>query len=345
MSPDARNSAKGAIARNSFTTSTGGESGSRVDAAIWLRDHGLLVIETKVVGDLVGDQLTRHALRWDIPVPTFPCAGDPDELPKAWQFCSWPSVYRWAREEALADPPEPSRLLIRQFVEYLDLSGVAPYRGLWSEHFDFFALPPDERAPEMQAELKARLRGLWELMEEQMSESERNQLGRIHVANLKVTDDQVAVFGDLGVGKVNVTSEFGQRDLQLNLVGWNAEQAARLEQWILGDAERDSLTGYELVPWVRKAHEAASGKPFWMLSTQIECNHIELDRATRPEIAQRLDAIREQLDPKWQRLAFHVRRTFSKEEVVDAGEEIVPRLAAEVKHLLPVVGAINRGRG
>jgi hypothetical protein len=335
-------STKGRIEPGSFTHPTGGEGGSRVDAAICVRGHSVVLIETKLVADLDGDQLVRHADEWGIALPPFALGRDSLALPDQWQLCSWPAIYRWAREQLAEWPREPCSFLLSQFCEYLDLTGVAPYRGLRREHFDFFSLPPAKRDTQQEAELKTRLRGLWEVIEERLSQQERDQLGDIRVANLKVTDEAAAAFGDLGSGNVNLTLEFGVQELQLNLVGWNLEQATRLEAWLLhGQENLDVLDGYELVAWARRAVRSKAGNPYWQLTTQEELERVGLDNMSPSELARQLGMIHHQLEPRWEKLAFHLRRSFPRDQVIAAAEEIVPLLAVEVRRLLPVVTEVN----
>jgi hypothetical protein len=60
------------------------------------------------------------------------------------------------------DLDDVSRFLLRQFAEYLELVGCAPFNGFREEHFDFFDALPAKRSSATRSEVKTRLRGVWE---------------------------------------------------------------------------------------------------------------------------------------------------------------------------------------
>jgi hypothetical protein len=62
-------------------------NGSRVDAAILVAGVGLLTVEVKVVDDLDGPQLARHAQRWGVVEQSL--------------LARWADVWRWARDERM----------------------------------------------------------------------------------------------------------------------------------------------------------------------------------------------------------------------------------------------------
>ena len=47
-------------------------------------------------------------------------------------------------------------------------------------------------------------------------------------------------------------------------------------------------------------------------------------------------------DETWRKLAVHVRRTYSRAEVLGAGERIVSVLVSDVRRLLPTLCSVNR---
>jgi len=164
--------------------------GSRVDAAIHLPGQALVLIEVKVVEYLDYQQLKRHAAEWRVPIVSF----DSREWPRdaRWALGRWADVYRWASSERERTAEPVSQFLLDQFLEYLEILGLAPFGGLRHEHFDFFGQPVDQRTWERHAEVKARLGGLWEAVLEQLSESDSRRLGEIHVARFGLSDDVAA---------------------------------------------------------------------------------------------------------------------------------------------------------
>lgn len=332
-------SVQGVIAPATVKEVDGRDGGSRIDGAVEVEGAGLLAIETKVVGMLDFAQLQRHAMRWEIS-PASPAKAAVGDLPPEWALASWAEVYRWARGCSREVDLQPARFLLEQLCEYLDLSGLAPFGGLREDDFAFFLLPAAERDPQRQAEVKARLEGLWEMVSEVLTEREVERIGPVRVANIKATDQNVAAFGDAGPGRANLTIEFGCDDLQLNVVGWNVTQATRLERW-LGNASLEALNDYRLVLWRRTAHRDHKGAPYWQLSTQTEIERIDLSAADGADVADRIAACHARLDSTWDKLAFHLRRSWDRDEVVQKGEAIIPGLATEVSRLVPIVDEIN----
>jgi len=135
--------------------------GSRVDAAILVAGVGLLAVEVKVVDDLDGPQLARHAQRWDI-------VDEP-------LLARWAHVWRWARDER-AQRDGIAGFLLLQFCEYLEILGFAPWAGFRSEDFEFFLHPSWEQ----RTIVRNRMAGAWERILEELDDAERALLGSVH---------------------------------------------------------------------------------------------------------------------------------------------------------------------
>jgi hypothetical protein len=98
----------------------------RVDAAIERSDDLLAVFEVKVgSGQLGMRQLDRHAKTWNI-------------AKSGRRYVRWEDVYDWCAEELQAVHSDVSSFLLSQFLEFLELTALAPFRGLRDEDFDFF---------------------------------------------------------------------------------------------------------------------------------------------------------------------------------------------------------------
>ena len=131
---------RGKIDESSWMSSV---EGSRVDASIHLAGILTVFIESKVVSDLNGAQLQRHATACGIPLAT---ADNSKWMPPPeWRIRTWVDVYEWAQKEIGITEKQPDRFLLGQLVEYLQLAGLAPTWTLRAEHFDYFGKPAEER--------------------------------------------------------------------------------------------------------------------------------------------------------------------------------------------------------
>lgn len=235
------------------------EKGSKIDAAIRSPRPATLLIETKTVDYLDGAQLNRHAERWRLP-----CAnrGDGEWRPPAsWSFARWADIWRWARDaRSETNAGSVTEFLLRQFAEYLEILGFAPWAGFREEDFAFFAAP----TPERQVVLRNKMAGLWERVFEALTPAERQRLGAIHAGRFGRTRDPAWAQTNRGESGANLTVELNARELQLNLVGWDAAQAHAVKSWVEGPGRTEIPSGAELVVWERQAKRARSGKPFWM---------------------------------------------------------------------------------
>ena len=156
--------------------------GSRIDAAIHLPGRSLVLVEVKVVEYLDPHQLARHAKEWQLPPPPVDHTAWPEGAP--WRLARWADVHEWASasDGGLTDPV--SRFLLDQFREYLQLVGLAPFAGFRDEHFQWLALPAGQRNWDIQTEIKAHLRTMWEAIIDSLTADEAQRLGEIHANQL-----------------------------------------------------------------------------------------------------------------------------------------------------------------
>lgn len=302
------------------------DGGSRVDAAVFVPGRGLLVIETKVVDDLEGPQLGRHMHRWKIV-----------EAP----ICvRWADVWRWARDER-SKAAEPAAFLLDQFCEYLEILGFAPWAGFRQEDFDFFTNPTLEQ----RTIVRNRVTGAWERILEELGPADAKLLGVIKSGRFGLQDATAQAQTNRGESVPNLDLQLGAHELQLNLVGWNDPEATPLIAWLEtspGDELRDRLRGFEIILFERRAMTAKSGRPYWQHETEREVQRFDSEALADGRLTYWLADWRALSDPKWLKLAVHVRRTYSRAEVLGEGERIVATLVSDVRRLLPTLRAIKR---
>lgn len=108
----------------------------RPDAWVWDGKSFAVLIETKVVGQASREQLQRHFLS----------AGWPRDSTVEW--ATWGAVHRFFRGIRRAQPPLDaiSRLLVGEFVEYLNMTGMTDQTIFDIDDFGYFALSPENRS-------------------------------------------------------------------------------------------------------------------------------------------------------------------------------------------------------
>lgn len=305
--------------------------GSRVDAALYRPDDLLVVFEVKIGGGVLGRaQLKRHAKKWKI--------GSSSK----WKLAQWPDVYRWAqRELAERQHLDVTHFLLSQYVEFLEFIGLAPFAGFREDDFGFFISPSWEKQPEV----KARLAALWQEVLKHLSDEERAALGEVHVGQLSfgTAAHSQTNWGESGV---NLTTELEAAELQVNLVGWRQDDAERFEGWLLSDDGRHELTALRddtLFVFCREAGNIAkrnlSGARPWFQRETVR----ELGRRPAPGVSRAwlVELLRSLGERRWEKPAFHLRRSFDKDHVVRRGEDIAGEVADEVRRLLPIMHNIN----
>jgi hypothetical protein len=313
----------------------------RIDAAIWAPGEALVAVEVKVSAALDMAQLTQHAKDWSI---------DKD----AWVFATWADVHGWARQTLASSPrslSKVSRFLLEQFADYLEIIGVAPFAGFRSEDFDFLAARraalkmSKSGVPLDMAQVgitKSRLGELWDRVRSELRDVERMTLGAVRVGTLRASDDRMWAMTTTGDGGVNLTLELDADALELNLVAWTGRQVELFERWLKAPGATELLTRleeFELVVWRKRAKQAASGKPFWMHTTQLEVGTLSLRSPAGLE--DQVQALKEACEPGWESLGYHIRRAWPREVVEAAGELMTQPVTQAVRRLAPAVAAIN----
>jgi hypothetical protein len=231
------------------------------------------------------------------------------------------------------------------------LLGLAPFGGFDLDHFRFFEHPAERRSWEVQAEIKARLTGVWQLVRERLSEQETHLLGEIHAGQLGLNDTMAHAQTNWMESGVNLTVELIAEELQLNLVGWSADQAPALERWLTDDGRVRpfvSLADWELVAFRRRpanyASRTATSRPFWRRQLFTQVARLRLSELARRDLAQLKATWRQDSDDSWEKIGYHLRRAWPRDHVVALGPSLVAELADDVRLLLPISGEVNRGR-
>ncbi|MBV9416863.1 MAG: hypothetical protein JO363_17910 [Solirubrobacterales bacterium] len=235
--------------------------------------------------------------------------------------------------------------------------GLAPFSGFREEHFDFFTRPSAARRPSTQFEIQTLLVGAWEAIRERLTQDESTALGLIHTNPLAWEDSHAVAQAnwepeDRRQGRTNISIELWSDRLEVDLVGWTVNQAKLFEAWlaprgIVGPEDR--LDKYELSVWRRhpynydrKGDERPRYRPetpeTYELATRLPLSAIRGQR-----IQTLLAQWRSEPDDAWEKLAYHLRRSWPRAQVVKQGTGLVPEMVDSVRELIPVVQRMSRG--
>lgn len=320
----------------------GRQAGSRVDGAIHVPGSLTVLVETKVVDDLDGSQLQRHAERWGVPKAQGR-HGSPTPPPE-WRIRDWAHVHAWARRELGTHPAEPASFLLRQLIEYIELIGLAPTWTLRDEHFEFFSQELATRDPALRSEIRARLGSIWSAVELEVGPGRfREVFGHVRVGNLGegAAHAWAQTNADANFDLPNLTIEMNSHELNMNVVGVFDRQAGHVERWLIATSGRALADAdYELVVFRRTAKGGHDGKKvIWQGAKQEPFERLSL-RDLQTTIRARLADWRKPLDHRVQRLGFHIRKAWNRTNAIDRKE--LPRLLAdEIEKLIPIVVEIR----
>ncbi len=184
---------------------------------------------------------------------------------------------------------------------------------------------------------------LWEEVLKLLPDGDREDLREIHVGQLGLANTAHAQTNWRKRG-VNLTTELYSNELQVNMVGWLQDEARRFKHWLVSDGGQrrlKELTDHQLVVYCRQAgnidKRESGAKPWFQRERVRPLGSSAAGEASREWISSLLD----QVDECWEKSAFHLRRTWSKDDVLAEGKGIAREVTDEVERLLPRVREIN----
>jgi len=159
------------ISPSSAPSQAAGGTGGRPDAFVYSPARAAaILIESKVVTHASRKQLSGHlrAIGW--PSNT------------SWTNTTWEAIFECFQAAALTQATRPlDTFLLRQFLQYLEFTGMAPFNGFSEEDFDFFVTPDKEYASILKAKMDRFGRLVYARLSRalQQSYSEGAHVGRI----------------------------------------------------------------------------------------------------------------------------------------------------------------------
>lgn len=315
--------------------------GSRIDGVIHMPGEVTLLLETKVVEQLDGAQLNRHARKWQL---SQAAPGTPDDqLPPDWRLITWTDVDRWAQAVSGRQLTPVQAFLVQQLVEFLGFAGLSVSWIYEPQHFDYFEAEPNERDSETGNEIKARLSSIWEQIKEQIGSDEFTRtLGDIYIGNLGTNADHGWAQTHAGdqSGLPNLTVEINANEAMINLVGWFDFQLAKTRQMLRTEAGAKFVAenpDYELVVFKRNGQPSNKSKVVvWKGAKHELISRTPFSSNSSRELAELVDEFEMGLDPKLEKASVHIRRSWPKELAV-RNPSLPAEMAAEVRRLLPIL--------
>ena len=190
----------------------------------------------------------------------------------------------------------------------------------FSESFDWFSQPADERDPAYGSETKGQLTQLWDDVRSQIGAEQFDPvLGSTRPGKLASRSDGawVQTNGEKDHNFVNMTLEIDAAELSLNVVGWFDTQLEKMEGWLRQPSAwrfLRTLPDWVLVVFVRKAHIAANGKPVFQGAPGEERERIAFSDTSPANISTRLTGLLPHLDSSREKLALHIRRAWTADD-------------------------------
>lgn len=142
----------------------------------------------------------------------------------------------------------------------------------------------------------------------------------------------------------NLTLELSAGELSLNLVGFYSEQFEKVRDWIRGRSGRNFLKSHPdliLVIFVRTAQKGKGDRPMWKGAESDELLRLKLSEASPSDVTMRLSTVSSQIDSSIQKLALHVRRTWSREEALAMSD--VSEITSLVEDWMAEIGTVEVG--
>jgi hypothetical protein len=205
--------------------------------------------------------------------------------------------------------------------------------------FDWLSQPVEQRDTRYSKVATAYLLGIWEDVRTRigpqrfdpvLEEPRAGKFGRRAAAAWTQTN------GDHEGDLVNLTLEVEANELSLNLVGWFDPQLEKVERWFRTRKAKEvlrSLEGWDLLIFVRQAHVGPSGRATFRGAPGEVRERLPITEVAPTNLIITLDGMRPRLDAATEKLALHIRRGWSREEVT-ALPEVAAAVAPEVERWL-----------
>lgn len=248
------------------------------------------------------------------------------------------------------------RFPTQQLAEYLGLVSFPPFNGFREEHFDFF-MPSAARNWATHSEIETGLVRAWEAIRARLPRDEAAALGEIHTNQFDwshaVAQADWERDDERRGERTNLAIELWPNRLEVDLVGWKVRQAELFEKWLAPRGivdPKDGVDGYVLVVWRRHPFNydrKGYDRPWWRRETP---DTYELaDERPLPDIrGQRLDTLRNRWrsepDPNWEKLGYHLRRSWPRAQVVERGVGLIPEMVESVRELIPIAQRMSHRR-
>ena len=190
--------------------------------------------------------------------------------------------------------------------------------------------------------IKDRVSKLWDALFPMLTPAERMALGRIHVGSLRAQDSRIWAQTNADQPGVNFTFELDPEQLELDLVAWKGNQVELFDRWLDEPRSRTqlaALNSFELVIWRRRAIASQAGNPYWMHNTYEELERIPLPPPA--DLEDRLASHHDSCEPGWELIAYHLRRAWSRDDVLAAGDDLAHDAARSLRAAIPLLHEIN----
>ncbi len=226
--------------------------------------------------------------------------------------------------------------------------GLAKTMATATDIFGWLEQPASQRDTSNSKEATAYLLEIWNEVRERigpqqfdpvLEEPRAGRFGRRAAAAWTQTN------GDREGDLVNLTLEVEADELSLNLVGWFDPQLEKVERWFRTRKAKETLRaldGWDLLIFVRRAHVGPSGRATFRGAPGDLRSRFPISEVAPTNVIITLDGMRPKLDAATEKLALHIRRGWSREEVL-ASPDVAAAVAPEVDRWLVPLQEIRLG--
>lgn len=207
------------------------------------------------------------------------------------------------------------------------------------EIFDWLEEPVEERVTAFSKVANSYLLDVWMDVRDQIGSERFDPLldePRAGKFARRATAAWTQTNGDREGDLVNLTLEVEATELSLNVVGWFDPQLEKMERWLRTRAARGflrTLDGWDLLIFIRKAHVGPSGRATFQGAPGELKERFPIAGVAPSSVVITLDGMRPKLDSSSEKLALHIRKGWSAEEVL-AFPDVAAAVAPEVERWL-----------